>query len=79
MTSEPRDTAAPDRPQTLQFNSILACQARALGRIAGRKKAPHALVWAKETSGVIIVVPASLKDRRRWDITKGGRIIKKER
>ena len=65
--------------QQLVFHPILASQAKALGRIAGRKKAPHALVWAKTGDGTLIVVPASLKDRRRWDISKGGRITKQER
>lgn len=55
-------------------------QAKALGRVARAKDAPSAYLVARdEDTGTLIVVPASSKDRRRWDVTKGGKITRQER
>lgn len=68
-------------PQVVTFQPISPAQCRALGRLGRIKNAPRRFVvgFPAEADDHIIVVPASGKDRRRWDISKGGRIIRKER
>lgn len=62
-----------------QFIPIGQKQANALGRISKWKNTPPAVVVARDLEGNLIVVPASSRDRRRWDISKRGRISKHER
>lgn len=68
-----------DRDLTWTF--ISPGQARALGRLGRMTDPPAKFITAvqREYNDNMIVVPASAKDRRRWDITKGGKIIKSER
>lgn len=54
-------------------------EARAMGRLGRLKNAPPKFVMGRESDGHLIVVPASRFDKRRWDITKGGKITKGER
>lgn len=65
--------------QTRVWTPFTAAQGRALGRICGKKDAPNGFVTARGDEGEMIVVPASSKDRRRWDISKGGKVSRKER
>lgn len=53
-------------------------QVRALARIVNRKKDPVAsLVVARDReTGVLVAVPASNADRRRWDISRGGKVTR---
>lgn len=55
-------------------------QCRALSRLGKLKSTPEKLIIGYDRDEkVIVVVPASGKDRRRWDIGKGGKIERKER
>lgn len=64
----------------VDFQPISPAQARALGRLGKLKSVPPKLICGFDgTNDRIIVVPASGKDARRWDITKGGKIIRRER
>lgn len=66
-------------PTTRTWTPMTAAQAQALGRIGGKKDTPSSMVIARGDDKELIVVPSSAKDRRRWDITKGGLIRRKER
>lgn len=67
---------------TVEFKTLSPGQCRALGRIAKQKNAPPKLIvgWhtGPETSAHddIIVVPASSRDRRRWNVSYGGKIMR---
>jgi hypothetical protein len=63
------------------WTPITRSQALALGRIASKKDAPDTFVMMRQadTDRTMIVVPASQKDARRWDVTKTGKISRKER
>jgi len=64
----------------LTFTPISPGQARALGRLGSlNDPLPKLIVANDRDNDCLIVVPASRNDRRRWDITKGGKIIKRQR
>lgn len=65
----------------MNFMPISPGQARALGRLGRMINPPAKFVIAidRDNGGMMIVVPASGRDKRRWDITKGGQITKRER
>lgn len=66
---------------TLTFTPISPGQARALGRLGRITDPPAKFIIAieKDNGSNMVVVPASSKDRRRWDVSKGGKIVKSAR
>jgi hypothetical protein len=65
----------------LEFRPLDPAQARALGRLGKMKTCPPKLIIGFDGKGnnPLVVVPASGRDRRRWDISKTGKITKCER
>lgn len=63
---------------SLVFTPISPGQARALGRLGRMTDPPGKFIIAieRDNESNMVVVPASSKDQRRWDITKGGAITK---
>ena len=66
----------------LDFRPISPGQARALGRLAKTKNCPPKLIVGfnpVSKDDDIVVVGASRKDPRRWDISKGGKVTRRTR
>lgn len=68
-------------PQINGWQPLSPAQCRALGRLGKLKDAPPRMIigFPADSDDHIVVVPSSVKDRRRWDISKGGKIERKER
>lgn len=66
----------------LRFEPVSPAQMRALGRLGKLKDPPVKFIIGFPSipgESTIVVVPASSKDRRRWDIPKGGKITRSVR
>lgn len=66
----------------LHFEPVSPAQMRALGRLGKLKEPPAKFIIGFSTepgNSTLIVVPASNRDRRRWDISKGGKIVRSVR
>lgn len=63
----------------MNWQTYTGAQVRALARVAQWKSAPQRLIVGEDDDHNLIVVPPSYYDRRRWDISRGGAIRKKER
>ncbi len=64
----------------MTWNHMTSAQARALGRIGKTADCPGTLLHMRDPEDKkLIVVSASSRDKRRWDISKGGKITARER
>jgi hypothetical protein len=68
-------------PQVNTWEPCSPAQMRALGRLGRLKDKPARFIvgFPADVDDHIIVVPASKNDRRRWDISKGGKISRSAR